>query len=242
MSNRTGFVLVLLVLLAALATGCNLINPAPAPTLAPIATSKPAATVPAPTSGPALATPLPTQVPDTTVAAQVASPTAPSAPLPTLALATATRPPVVTQPTAAPAVGQFTHVKIYLIAMQDNGRSGPPVGCGDSAIAVDRQIPPTNGPLAAALNQLLSLHSKDYGQSGLYNALYQSNLQLSSVAIINGLATIRLTGKLQSGGVCDDPRIIAQLTQTALQFSTVRTTAIYVNGTPIQALLSGKGP
>ncbi len=243
MNTRTRIICTLLVLLATLATGCGMLNPAAAPTSAPV---QPVATMaPAqPTVGAldvVTATPERTDVPDNTPVA-LASPTAPAAPPPTQApvvAATATMPQAAASP--APAGGLFSNVKIYLVAINDNGVSGPKIGCNDSLVAVDRPIPQTNAPLTAALNQLLSLHERDYGQSGLVNALYQSNLQIQSVAIVNGLATIKLTGQLQSGGVCDDPRIINQLDYTARQFPTVRSTAIYVNGKPIQTLLSGKG-
>jgi hypothetical protein len=35
---------------------------------------------------------------------------------------------------------------------------------------------------------------------------------------------------LRLGGVCDEPRISAQLEQTALQFDALKNTAIFVNG------------
>ncbi len=149
-------------------------------------------------------------------------------------------PPTSVPPTSAPPSNTTTTVNIFLIAMNDNGASGPAVGCGDSAVSVRVQVPRTQAVLRASLEKLLSLHSKDYGESGLYNALYQSNLTLDSLALNDGEAVIRLKGQLVSGGVCDDPRIIAQIEHTALQFSTVERATITVNGTPIQDLLSGQ--
>jgi spore germination protein GerM len=131
-------------------------------------------------------------------------------------------------------------VLIFLIVVGDNGASGPLVGCGDSAVSVRRQIPETRGVLRAALNELLSLHDQFYGESGFYNALYQSSLTLDGVTIVNGTAKIELSGTLLSGGTCDDPRIIAQIEYTARQFSTVRAVEITVNGTDIHDLLSGR--
>jgi hypothetical protein len=91
------------------------------------------------------------------------------------------------------------------------------------------------------LNNLLAINDQFYGESGLYNALYQSDLVVQGINIQNGRATIALTGTLTSGGVCDDPRIMEQLRQTALQFSTVNSVAITVNGVPLESLLSGAG-
>jgi hypothetical protein len=142
--------------------------------------------------------------------------------------------------TPVPAGGATTQVKIFLIAIGDNGVSGPKVGCGDSAVGVIRVIPATRAPLSAALNELFSLHDQFYGQSGLYNSLYQSHFQLQSVSIVNGTATIKLTGTLLLGGVCDDPRVDAQITYTALQFATVRAVDAFLNGKPLKDALSEK--
>ncbi len=131
-------------------------------------------------------------------------------------------------------------LKVFLIGMNDNGVSGKLIGCGDSAVAVNVEVPYTKGVLKASLNKLLSIKDQYYGQSGLYNVLYQSNLKLSSVAIKNGEAIIKLTGKLTLGGECDNPRVQAELEQTALQFSTVKKVSIYLNNVPLSKVLSLK--
>jgi LysM repeat protein len=124
----------------------------------------------------------------------------------------------------------FTRTKIFLIALEDGGASGKPIGCGDSVIPVTVDIPPTRAILRGSLQRLLSLHDPYYGESGLYNALYQSQLSISDVRIENRVAIISLTGQLVQGGVCDTPRIQAQLEQIALQFSTVDQVLVYING------------
>ena len=131
-------------------------------------------------------------------------------------------------------------VLIFLIAVDDNGQSGKLIGCGDSAIPVQVNIPPTQGVLRAALNALLSIKNQFYGESGLYNALYQSSLQADNVTITNGEAVIHLTGTLMLGGECDTPRVEAQLTETALQFSTVTSVSVFINDVPLKEALSLK--
>lgn len=146
-------------------------------------------------------------------------------------------------PAKAPASkpsATVNQVKIFLVALDDNGQSGKAVGCGDSAVAVNRTVTPTPAPLRAALEELLSVKDKDYGQSGLYNALYQSALRLDSVAITNGRAEVKLSGSLRSGGACDDPRIYAQLMETVWQFPTVQAVTITVNGKSLESLTSGR--
>ena len=147
--------------------------------------------------------------------------------------------PTVTAVPPTPTAAQQT-VKVFLIALEDNGQSGTLVGCGDSAIPVTVTIPRTQGVLRAALKKLLSIKQQSYGESGLYNALYQSDLQLKSVTIDQGKAIIHLTGTLMLGGVCDNPRVKAQIEQTALQFSTVSDVAVFINDTPLEEVLSQK--
>jgi hypothetical protein len=142
------------------------------------------------------------------------------------------------KPPASPPASQT--VQIYLIALEDQGISGELIGCGDSLVPVRVSIAPTQGVLRAALETLLGVKQSYYGQSGLYNALYQSNLRVEDVRIESGLATIQLTGSLLLGGVCDNPRVEGQLRATARQFSTVQNVEILVNGTPLDELLSLK--
>lgn len=132
-------------------------------------------------------------------------------------------------------------MRIFLIALEDNGQSGKKIGCDDSVIPVQVTIPPTQAVLRAALEALISLKDQFYGQSGLYNALYQSNLQLEGVTIEGGKAIINLSGTLMLGGVCDNPRVEAQIEETALQFATVSEVAVFVNGKSLEEILSLKG-
>jgi LysM repeat protein len=137
-------------------------------------------------------------------------------------------------PAPAKEPSGFTITRIYLISLNDGG----PLGCGDTLVPVTVEIPATRAVLRASLDKLLSLHSAYYGESGLYNALYQSQLTIDDVRIDDRVATIRLSGQVVLGGVCDTPRIQAQLEQIALQFSTVDEVNIYVNGNLLQDLLN----
>ena len=161
---------------------------------------------------------------------------------PTLAAPTATQaqpvPPTAAAPTSTTSAEQM--VKIVLIEIEGNGQSGPLVGCGDSAIPINVTIPRTQGVLRATLEKLFSAKQQFYGESGYYNALYQSDLQVASVTIEQGKAIIYLTGNITLGGTCDAPRVEAQIEQTALQFSTVSDVAIFVNDVPLEDVLSSR--
>src|SRR5688572_10074398 len=145
-----------------------------------------------------------------------------SAPTATGPAATAapTRPASTTAPSAT--WEGTKEVFIYLIAMEDNGASGPKIGCNDSIIEVKRVLAqPTQSPLRAAFEELLSIKDDFYGESGLFNSLWEQDLTVDSVNITNGKAIVHLSGDFHGLGTCADPRMIAQLEYTALQFPTV---------------------
>lgn len=133
-----------------------------------------------------------------------------------------------------------TKVKIFLIGIDDNGASGKKIGANDSAIPVLVDIEPTKAPLKAALTKLLSLNEQMYGQSGFYHSLYQSNLEIKSVIIDDGEAVIELTGNLKLGGVLDNPRVKAQIEETALQFDSVNKVSVFIDGKKLDEVLSLK--
>ena len=201
--------------------------------ISPLQTSLPTSTVAVPTN-------------TFTVVAPTATPVIPTAtvviPSPTLVIPTATQvqqaPPTTAASTSTTAAEQ--NIKIVLIELEDNGQSGPLVGCGDSAIPINVTIPRTQGVLRAALEKLFSAKQQFYGESGYYNALYQSDLEVASVKIEQGNAIIHLTGTIMLGGTCDAPRVQAQIEQTALQFSTVSDVTVFVNDVPLEEVLSSR--
>ncbi|GIM29733.1 hypothetical protein CPJCM30710_23990 [Clostridium polyendosporum] len=133
-----------------------------------------------------------------------------------------------------------TKIKIYLIAIDDNGKGGKKIDTGDSLIPIERTISTPSSPLVGALTELFSIKDRSYGQSGLYNSLYQSNLKVENAKIVNGVATINISGKLMLGGELDNPRVKAQIVETALQFSTVKDVKVFINGKSIDSVLSLK--
>lgn len=142
-------------------------------------------------------------------------------------------------------------VSFALIALEDDGASGTAVGCGDSAVLVTSEIPESNfnytsQRIELALEALFVLSESSYGESGLYNALYQSDLEVSSVELTEVLGQqnieIELTGTLQSGGVCDDPRIVAQIEETAVANANESATiSIKVNGEALETYFDLSG-
>ena len=144
--------------------------------------------------------------------------------------------------TFAASPGAAEQAKIYLIALGDNGQSGERIGCGDSLIPVTKEItagPTTPEKITAALTLLYSLRDRNYGQSGLTNALYASRLQVQRVELQGNKAAVYLTGTISLGGVCDNPRVEAQIAATARQFAGVSGVLIFRNGGPLVSEVGG---
>lgn len=128
-------------------------------------------------------------------------------------------------------------VKVYLVAVGDDGKTGKKIGCGDSLVAVTHTIPKTKAPLAAALRELLLTPQHPDGSPNLENFWKGRNLRLRSVSIRNQTATIRISGEVFVAGVCDIPRIEGQIEATAQQFPTVKKVKVFIgNRTLAQAL------
>jgi hypothetical protein len=194
---------------------------------------------PAPTAAPTL--PLPTQ---TAAAPAVTPTTAPDPTQPPPAETAATVPPAATTiPTSAPpAGGETRRVLIYMVALEDGGASGQAIGCGDSLVPVNQDVPAVAEPIRAALEALLAQKGQYFGGSGLYNSLYNSALQVDSVQVdASGHASVALSGEFLLGGVCDNPRFQAQIEETVRQFPEVQSVEVTINGTPLEDLLSGRG-
>jgi hypothetical protein len=147
------------------------------------------------------------------------------------------------QAIATPTSGaQAIEINLYLVALEDQGQTGEAIGCGDSLVAVPIQIEDQGNPLEAAYLYLLSIKDRIVEPYGLYNALYQSDLHLEKTSIDeNGLAQVYLSGSYLLGGVCDNPRFEAQLTHTALQFPQVQQVEVFINGEPLEEILSLQG-
>ena len=150
--------------------------------------------------------------------------------------------------TAVTNTNASTGASIYLVAIGDNGLTGSPIGCGDSLVPVTGVInvsrPDTDqatvAAITAVLDNLFSIHDKNYGQSGLYNSLYQSQLTVGSVTVSFGLAKVSLTGSLKLGGTCDSPRASTQIIETIKQFPDITETTVTLNGKTLDEALSQK--
>ena len=152
---------------------------------------------------------------------------------------TPTPPPSETAPAASPST-MTSALTIFYVALNDQGKSGPMIGCGDSIVATETGPVVYASQVEAAMSDLLNDKDSQHGQSGLMNALAGSDLTYVSSSVAGDTVTVELSGVISSGGVCDDPRIIAQLTYTAMVAAETGEAKVLVNGIDINKYLSQK--
>jgi|GEM_PF-1631949 len=132
-------------------------------------------------------------------------------------------------------------VRVYLIAPQDGGRAGRKVACGDSAVPVEVTLPRPAPALEGALRALLAMGDRYDRGSGLLNPLYASRLVLAGLDRQGAQVKVRLTGYVELGDSCDNSRMLAQLTETALQFRGIAYVQFEIDGQPLPELLLRPG-
>lgn len=134
-------------------------------------------------------------------------------------------------------------VNLYFVKLNDNGKSGKKIGCNDSLVAVKQDIESTDIPGQTLIYLLLTPRKTG---DGYHNALNGSSLTMQKYSLGSAdPASLYLTGSFKPGGVCDQPRIEAQLSETMKQFVQPPTGSepnldIFINGKPLAAALSQK--
>lgn len=149
--------------------------------------------------------------------------------------------PKATEDTSTPVATVATS-NLYYVAMDDNGKSGTMIGCGDSLVSTPTTLVDAN-QMAQGLTQMMSAGDY-YGQSGLYNPLgaHSSELKLESAMITpDGVALIRFTGSLANVAHCEVPRFQAQVETFAKQFPGVKSVQMEVNGDLFEKLTDERG-
>ncbi|MGF4044017.1 GerMN domain-containing protein [Paenarthrobacter nitroguajacolicus] len=218
----------------------------PAPTASPIAPA-PAASAPAPSSpgtasvavpaaSPPAATPAPAPS-ESTPASSLASPTPPAAVVePSPQPGTSAPEPTATA-TVIPVDSENSGPAVYYVAIDDGGARGVRFGCNDSLVPI-RGVAAPGDPLSVALGRLLEAGMPVDSDAALYDSLADSSLRYLSGYMSGATVVVNLSGSLRPGGVCDIPRIQAQLTQTIVSASGASRAEIYVNGRTLTEALS----
>lgn len=130
---------------------------------------------------------------------------------------------VACSPAPTPAPVQTTNqTTVFAIKLDDNGASPNSIqtGCGDSTMPVAEtasyQFDGTD-PIAsinAALITLFSTTANQYQSQNLVNPLANQTMMIQSVTASGNNYTTHLTGSFAFGGVCEMPRVRAQVEET----------------------------
>lgn len=129
---------------------------------------------------------------------------------------------------------------VFLIALEDGGVEGRRLGCGDSAVPVEVTLARRGPALRGSLEALLAQRETWDARTGFYNALHGSRLEIDRIERAGAEVRVHLRGYLEIGDRCDRSRVLAQLTETALQFSDVQRATFFLEGKPLAGLLSGR--
>lgn len=145
------------------------------------------------------------------------------------------------EPQSAPSEsGTAVPLTVYYIALDDGGESGEEIGCGDSLVAAFTEPVTFTDQLKATMDRLLADDNMHHGGSGLYNALYTSDLTFTGGNVSGSTVTVNLKGTVRQSGVCDAPRIEAQLSQAAETAVGAGSSVITINGKPLREVLSSR--
>lgn len=126
---------------------------------------------------------------------------------------------------------------VYYVAINDGGSRGVRFGCNDSLVPI--RGPASSGdPLTVALGRLLGAGLPVDNDAALYDSLAASSLHFVSGYVSGSTVVVNLGGSIRPGGVCDIPRIEAQLTHTVVAASGATRAEIYVNGMTLEVALS----
>lgn len=92
------------------------------------------------------------------------------------------------------------------------------IGCNDRIAYAKVSRETASGDMVRdALETLFSVKETNY--HGLYNALAFSDLKVDRILSRDGVTTdVEIVGSLNSGGLCDDPRIVQQIEATVRHF------------------------
>lgn len=129
-------------------------------------------------------------------------------------------------------------VVLYYVALGDDGKAGERIGCGDSLVPIVADPTKDEDVVRVAMERLLAGRSHMVPGTALHDSLSESELSMVSLSTGNDTVKVYLSGSLNLGGVCDGPRVEAQLAQTAKTASAKERVEIYLNDRPLGEALS----
>ena len=128
----------------------------------------------------------------------------------------------------------ITSVKVFF----SNSEQDPNTEKCEQVYAAEREIEPTLAVAKEALDQLL-MGVNELEEEQKYFTNINSAARVVSVAVEDGVATVMFTKEFESGlaGSCRVTAVRSQVEQTLLQFPTVKSVVIKVEGVPDEEVL-----
>ena len=142
-----------------------------------------------------------------------------------------------------------TTLQIAVVKMEDDGKTGEKIGCGDSIIYIEKTAEGTKleetKKIQLALKELFAIGVTAVDNE-YYNGLQHSkNLKVESVNKTNNgdnsIISVILSGELISAGTCDDPRIKEQIYSTVKANSSADEVQVYINDQELEEYFDMSG-
>ncbi len=142
-----------------------------------------------------------------------------------------------------------TTLQIAVVKMEDDGKTGEKIGCGDSIIYIEKTAEGTKleetKKIQLALKELFAIGVTAVDDP-YYNGLQHSkNLKVENVNETdngdNSIIAVMLSGELISAGTCDDPRIKEQIYSTVKANSSADEVQVYINDQALEEYFDMSG-
>jgi hypothetical protein len=150
------------------------------------------------------------------------------------------KPPAAPPKSVEPPKPKEHDVTVILIAQMPKDGNAKDIGCGNITKPMTQKSTFKGDPVQDALEVLLGLKQAGYENGELYNALYQSDLEVQSVETKNDVVKVKLTGNIKMSGECDIPRVREQLVETIKSASDANKIVVLVNDKSLDEALSLK--
>lgn len=126
-------------------------------------------------------------------------------------------------------------VELWWIIKGDEGRTGFPVGCGDSIYLQQSGIPANlsmEETVTRAFTYLSNNNNAGTGATGRgwWNPMSQTTLTLDSYSFTGEHVTAHFSGQLNLSGVCFDAQLEPQIAINLMSLTRTKSATIYVNG------------
>ena len=125
--------------------------------------------------------------------------------------------------------------KAFFVAPNYIGSDKKLDDCKNAIVGVTYEVGGVT-PLRDSINILLST-SYIVGETGLTNPVGKYGYKIDELSLVEGVATLKLSGKTMETGYCNKLAIFGQLKKTMMQFPTVYKSQIFINGIDILNLV-----